>query len=117
MRASLAGNTEWIQRYFAKILPWMSGQQNAVISVIPGIPLNNSKEKGIYQLQTLNFSSNAQKTLTENSTILNCNNGDILVGAFQTVHGNLNSRILLWKHQTLSAASQLIMGQMKSNLK
>ena len=113
VRAGLAVNTEWISRYFAKILPWMTGQKNSVISVVPGITFNNSEEKGFYQLQTINYklNKNAQKELKK-SPILKSKQGDLLVGAFTTCHGNLNTAVLLWKHPTLTAATQLVNDQL-----
>jgi len=113
VRAGLAVNTEWISRYFAKILPWMTGQQNSVISVVPGITFNNSEENGFYQLQTINYTlnKNAQKELKK-SPILKSKQGDLLVGAFTTCHGNLNTAVLLWKHPTLTAATQLVNDQL-----
>lgn len=112
VRANLAGNTEWIQRYFAKILPWMSGQQNSVISVIPGIPLSNSIEKGVYQLQT--FATSPDFSPHAPSPIFKGNKSDHLIGAFKTLHGNLNSAILLWKHSSLTAATNFVSEQMRS---
>lgn len=112
VRASLATNSEWIQRYFAKILPWMSGQQNSVISVIPGIAISNSSEKGVYQLQSLNFNLNSKEKLLQNFS--KSNTDGFLVGAFQTLHGNLNTSVLLWKHPSLTAASRLVSNQLKS---
>lgn len=111
VRASLATNSEWIQRYFAKILPWMSGQQNSVISVIPGIPLSSSSEKGIYQLQSFNFNSKGKSI--KNCSLIKSNADGFLVGAFQTMHGNLNTTTLLWKHPSLTAASSLVSKQLK----
>lgn len=112
VRASLAGNSEWIKRYFGKILPWMSGQQNSVVSVIPGITLSNSVEKGVYQLQTFPITPNQLEKIP---TLIEQNSGNLLIGAFQTLHGNLNTSVLLWKHPTLSAATNLVFQQMKSN--
>jgi len=118
VRAGLAVNTDWIQRYFAKILPWMTGQQNSVISVVPGITFSNSEGKGFYQLQTVNYqlNKNAQKELKK-SPILKSKQGDLLVGAFTTCHGNLNTAVLLWKHPTLTAATQLVNEQLKGKIK
>ncbi len=120
VRASLGVNNEWIQRYFAKILPWMSGQQNSIVSVIPDIPLSNSFDKGVYQLQTLNLTGNPKKQLVENrlvkSGLIKGNAGDLLVGAFQTLHGNLNTAVLLWKHPTLTAATNLVSQQLNSRV-
>ena len=90
----------------------MSSQQNSVVSVIPGITLNNSVEKGVYQLQTLTINPNQ---LEKSATLIEQNSSNLLVGAFQTLHGNLNTSILLWKHPTLAAASNLVSQQMKSN--
>ncbi|XP_032788859.2 protein NipSnap homolog 3B [Daphnia magna] len=113
VRANLAGNAEWIQRYFAKILPWMSGQQNSVISVIPGIPLSNSIEKGVYQLQT--FATSPDFSPHAPSPIFKGNKSDHLIGAFKTLHGNLNSAILLWKHSSLTAATNFVSEQMRND--
>ena len=116
VRAQLAVNSEWIQRYFAKILPWMSGQQNSIVSVIPDIPFSNSLDKGVYQLQTLSLTGNPKKQLVELAKS-NEKSGDLLIGAFQTLHGNLNTAILLWKHPTLTAATNLVSKQLNSNLR
>lgn len=118
VRAGLAVNTDWIQRYFAKILPWMTGQQNSVISVVPGITFSNSEGKGFYQLQTINYqlNKNVQKELKK-SPMLKSKQGDLLVGAFTTCHGNLNTAVLLWKHSTLTAATQLVNEQLKGKIK
>lgn len=99
VRATLAGNQEWIQRYFAKILPMMSSQQNSILSVIPDVTFTNSQDKGVYQLQTFNCSGNLPSELTQGSS-----GDDFLVSAFNTLHGDVNQKVLLWKHSSLTAA-------------
>jgi hypothetical protein len=69
-------------------------------------------EKGVYQLQTLTINPNQ---LEKSATLIEQNSSNLLVGAFQTLHGNLNTSVLLWKHPTLAAASNLVSQQMKSN--
>lgn len=118
VRQRLAGNTEWIELYFAKILPMMSGQQNAVVSLIPGISYGNPSEptaKGFYQLQTFrlkNLGIDANQAVKQ--LISPSKQGDgLLIGAFQTLQGNINEAVLLWKHPTLSAATNFISTQLK----
>ena len=95
MRLNLAGNDDWIRRYFSKILPMLSSQHNSVLSVIPNIALANSKDKGVYQLLSV---PKIQIQSIES-------NGDhLLIGAFKTVYGDLNRTVLLWKHPTLTSA-------------
>lgn len=116
MRASLATNNEWIQRYFAKILPWMSGQQNSVLSVLPGVLTSNSSEKGVYQLQSINFSNDQRQLLLkepQSFSIFKSNVNGFLIGAFETLHGSLNNTVLLWKHSSLTTATKLIADQLK----
>lgn len=61
----------------------MSGQQNSILSVVPGITFQTSEQKGIYQLQTINFqvNKNARKELQQ-SSLIKSNQSDLLVSAF-----------------------------------
>ena len=62
----------------------MSGQQNSILSVVPGITFQTSEQKGIYQLQTINFQVNknyARKELQQ-SSLIKSNQSDLLVSAF-----------------------------------
>lgn len=99
VRINLAGNKEWIDRYFSKILPMMSSQENSVLSVIPDVTFSNCHDNGVYQLQTFQCqNSYLPSTLMEGST------NDFLVTAFKTVVGEMDQVVLLWKHTSLSAA-------------
>ena len=116
VRLGLAGNAEWIQRYFSKILPMMSGQQNSVLSTVPGLTFGTSEAKGIYQLQTIKIQlGNDAEKAVQNFVQNGGNKGrdGLLVGAFTTLHGNLNEAVLLWKHSTLSSASKFVSQQLK----
>jgi len=100
VRTNLAGDKEWIERYFSKILPMMSSQENSVLSVIPDVSFSHSHDKGVYQLQTFQChnSHNFPSKLMEGGT------DDFLVTAFRTVFGEIDQTVLLWKHSSLSAA-------------
>lgn len=114
VRLSLAGNTEWFQRYFGKILPWMIGQQNSVVALISGIEIKDAMESGIYQLQIGNTNSYAVDAL-KTSRLTEGYPNSLLIGAFQTVHGQLNQIALLWQHKTLTAASEMVQQQLQGN--
>lgn len=90
----------------------MTGQQNSVVSVIPGIETQDVTEKGIYQLQIGNANSLAVDAL-KTSSLVNTYPGTTLVGAFQTIHGQLNQFALLWHHKTLTAASETVNLQLR----
>ena len=117
VRAKLAGDTEWIHRYFSKILPWMSFQHNIVSQVIPGISLADTPlEKGFYQLQTFNLNGEPDSLACfKESSVVKSTNTSLLLGAFETLQGNLNEVNLLWQHPTLTAASNHVKEQNHGN--
>lgn len=93
----------------------MSGQQNSVLSTVPGITFGTSEGKGVYQLQTVNFQLGKDAEKETQALLQNIKSQDgLLVGAFTTLHGNLNTAVLLWKHSTLSSASSFVSQQLKS---
>jgi len=100
VRANLAGDKEWIERYFSKILPMMSSQENSVLSVIPDVTFSHSHDEGVYQLQTLQCHNSRVLPLT----LMESGANDFLVTAFKTIIGERDQIILLWKHSSLSAA-------------
>ena len=90
----------------------MTDQQNSVVSVIPGIEIEDATGSGIYQLQIGNTNSFAADTLSSSKLVKSYPNS-LLVGAFQTLHGQLNQINLLWQHKTLTAASEMVHQQLK----
>ncbi len=115
VRARLATDTAWNQRYFSKILPWMSSQQNCVSHVIPGIDLAfPSAEKGFYQLQTFILKGEPDSMACfKESAFMNSDSTALLIGAFKTLMGNLNEINLLWQYPSLTAASHHVKEQTK----
>lgn len=95
----------------------MSEQQNSVIIPVSGIQTDISIEKGVYQLQSLQLNASLHSDgFVKNSSLANCGPEDNLVGAFRTLHGNLNTVVLLWKHSTLTAATNFVAKQTNSKL-
>lgn len=92
-------------------------QENSLLAVIPGIPLSQSTDTGFYQLQTLNFRENNGLSLLRSASIIQSIEKDALIGAFYSLHGNLNQLVLLWKHAMMTDASNLIKRQHESNVK
>lgn len=115
VRARLATDTAWNQRYFSKILPWMSSQQNCVSHVIPGIDLAFPlAEKGFYQLQTFILKGEPDSMACfKESAFMNSDSTALLIGAFKTLMGNLNEINLLWQYPSLTAASHHVKEQTK----
>ena len=111
VRANLAGDKEWIERYFSKILPMMSSQENSVLSVIPDVTFSHSHDEGVYQLQTLQCHNSRVLPLT----LMESGAKDFLVTAFKTIIGERDQIILLWKHSSLSAAINFSTQQQSRN--
>jgi len=49
VRQNLAGDPEWINKFFSKILPWMQKQENSVIRCYPGTDIMYPETKGEFE--------------------------------------------------------------------
>lgn len=104
VRARLAGDPEWVGRYFGRILPMLQCQENALLTLLPGTQLSLPLNKGVYELQTMQMQGAPglwSKTLSQ--WVQACerarqNAGTQAVGVWGSILGHRQTAIVLWQH-------------------
>lgn len=101
VRASLAGDPEWLGRYVSKVIDSWQQQDNVLLTLLPGTSINAPQGAGVYQIQSLNLRgapavwSAALVEYVKNSAVTS---GSTLVGAWKTALGPGNTAVLIWQH-------------------
>jgi len=112
VRKSLASNQDWIDQYFGKILPMMSGQTNVgLISMNrPGKPdLIHPEGQGVYELWSMpsnNLVYRGTKKIISTMEDVE-NKSSTLCGSFKTMFGNIGTTYHLWRHENFDEAQAL----------
>ncbi|KAK3852542.1 hypothetical protein Pcinc_040877 [Petrolisthes cinctipes] len=104
VRARLAGDTEWLGQYVSKAVTMWQGQDNALLTLLPGTELNLPTGTGVYELQIFHMHGAPgvwSRALVEYVRACGgaCEGSSVSVGAWGSVLGPLNMVALLWQHQ------------------
>ncbi|XP_067651938.1 uncharacterized protein [Haliotis asinina] len=98
VRKELSGDESWVTNYIAAVGPMWARQENTLLTLKQGTHLNlsNITPGGVYELQTLPDGSRVGSLLP----------GTKLLGAFQTVFGQVHKEYRLLHHTSIDDAVQ-----------
>jgi len=111
VRAKLGGDPEWQAEYFQKILPWLQHQDNITLSRMANVSeVDMTKPSGggyeLWQLDMTSLPGQWSPLVLQAVNALE-NSQRQVCGVYKSELGDMNSVVLIWRHNNIDQVQQL----------